>query len=576
MYSRVVFGLIIFIAFILRIWKIDVVPFGFTPDEASFGYDAYSIIHTGRDQWGQYLPIILKSFGDFKPPLYSYLAIPSIAFLGLNVFSTRLPNAILGTLAVVATFFMIHEWMVAEKASAAKEKTGKDFYDFKYLPLISSFFLAVNSWHVMLSRGAFESALTVFFMPVGIYLFLKFLNSKNVWFGVLSSLSFGLNLFSYHSARLATPLILTVLVILFRKELFIKEKSYFAYRLIFPAIIFLLFLGLSLYTLTIGGLKRAEDINIFAGSVQQASEERFPYVYQGLPDSVAKIFVNKFVISFRRFFSNYSQYFSPKFLFIDGPSEATYGMIPGIGVLYLFEFPLLLVFVYLLMRSEGVRRLNLFLSWWVVLAVIPSALASGQGYAGNRAATMLPALVIMSAIGAIKLNLVLLHFLRSFPRALAVKMLGIFYALVLSFSICYFLLSYFLVSPYKNSKAMLWGNLEAARWLSDNTNLFDKAYVSRRLSEPHIYIAFASAWDPEDYQKNVKNWDTFLDRGYRFLDQMESYSLGKFTFENLGSLSSEDRKNAVFVGAPQEFPAGTIPIVKFVRPDGQTAVMIAK
>src|SRR5258708_9221026 len=100
---------IVLLGFLLRTLSISDHPVGFTPDEASFGYDAYSILKTGKDQWGHSFPLVLKSFGDDKLPLYSYLDIPFVAALGLNETAVRLPNVILGTLAIIVTFFLVKE-----------------------------------------------------------------------------------------------------------------------------------------------------------------------------------------------------------------------------------------------------------------------------------------------------------------------------------------------------------------------------------------------------------------------------------------------------------------------------------
>src|SRR3990167_9571166 len=123
--NRLLLVLIIFFAFLLRIFAIDVIPVGFTPDEASFGYDAYSILHTGKDQWGHTFPLVLESFGDFKPPLYAYLTMPSVAFFGLNKFAVRLPNALLGTAAVYITYLLVNELQKRVKNQSPTSKAGQ-------------------------------------------------------------------------------------------------------------------------------------------------------------------------------------------------------------------------------------------------------------------------------------------------------------------------------------------------------------------------------------------------------------------------------------------------------------------
>ena len=148
---------ILILAFLLRVVGLSKFPVGFTPDEASFGYDAFSLIKTGKDQWGESFPLVFESFGDYKSPLLSYLAIPFVWLFGLTKASIRLPNALLGTASVYVVYLLTLELFPKKKM----------------LAYLSSFLLAISSWHVMMSRGAFEANLTTFFLPLGILLFLK-------------------------------------------------------------------------------------------------------------------------------------------------------------------------------------------------------------------------------------------------------------------------------------------------------------------------------------------------------------------------------------------------------------------
>src|SRR5579859_2783590 len=223
---------IIALGFALRIIGLSNHPAGFTPDEASFGYDAYSILKTGKDQWGHTLPLVFKSFGDDKLPVYTYLAIPGIAVFGLNEFSVRLPNAILGTLAIVVVYFLSKELFKDEK-----------------LALLSGFLIAISPWHIMLSRGAFEANLTTFFLPLGMLLFLLGLKNRN--FSILSAIVFGINLFTYHTARILTPLIVFFLIWQNWKEM----KKYIFYF----GIVFAIFLLPAIYFYIVNGNRVASS-----------------------------------------------------------------------------------------------------------------------------------------------------------------------------------------------------------------------------------------------------------------------------------------------------------------------------
>ena len=100
---------IIFLAIFLRVIFLNEVPNGFYSDEASIGYNAYSILKTGKDEHGMLLPLYFKAFGEYKNPVYIYSAIPFIKIFGLNEFAVRLTSALFGTLTVLFTYFLAKE-----------------------------------------------------------------------------------------------------------------------------------------------------------------------------------------------------------------------------------------------------------------------------------------------------------------------------------------------------------------------------------------------------------------------------------------------------------------------------------
>src|SRR5271170_7064405 len=91
-FSVSVLTLILVLGLALRLWQLGAVPPSPDWDEVALGYDAYSIMHTGRDEFGAFLPSVLRSFDDYKPALYAYLAIPTVAVFGLTTFAVRLPS----------------------------------------------------------------------------------------------------------------------------------------------------------------------------------------------------------------------------------------------------------------------------------------------------------------------------------------------------------------------------------------------------------------------------------------------------------------------------------------------------
>src|SRR3989344_208950 len=94
------------VALILRFYKLGVIPDGLQQDESSIGYNAYSILLTGKDEHGVFLPQNFQAFGEYKLPGYIYASVVPIAVFGLNPFAIRFVSAVSGFLSVVVVFFL--------------------------------------------------------------------------------------------------------------------------------------------------------------------------------------------------------------------------------------------------------------------------------------------------------------------------------------------------------------------------------------------------------------------------------------------------------------------------------------
>jgi 4-amino-4-deoxy-L-arabinose transferase-like glycosyltransferase len=549
--------LLVFVtAFVTRVWGIGNHPVGFNQDEAALGYDAYSLLKTGKDQWGVSWPLVLRSFGDFKLPLYSYLAIPSIAAFGLNEYATRFPSAILGFFAVVVTYLMVLEMTKNDK-----------------LAVLSSLFLAISPWHISLSRGAFEANLTAFFMTVGVWTFLKGLKNKK-WL-CLSSVFLGLNLFSYHSARLVTPLIYALLILAFYASKWeIKSIPKFIKEYKFSFIIFATFLVLAMATMFLGGGKRGADILITnpTDKWESVSNRRYLAVLQGLPDSYSRIFSNKATYTFKLFYSNYLSYLSPNFIFSQGAGEWNYGMIPGRGVLYSFEVLSVLCGLIFLIKGKSFKGLG-FIIFWILIAPIPAALTKGPGYAANRAAVIIPAIQIFSAYGVLYLYL-------SISKVIQSKYVGTAYFSLLAFAIivsgAFFFEDYIYHQPVHAASSMQVANREIVSKTLEIESGYREIRVSRTLSVPQIWIAFDSRWDPVDYQVKTQDWLEYERKGHLYIDQFDGYRLDKYRFGDLNWDANKNEDNVLFVGKPEEFPQDVEVLLTSNHPDGFIAFQVVE
>ena len=124
-----------------RVWELGTLPPSPDPDELSIGYNAWSILETGRDEFGTPYPTAFRAFGEYKRPAFIYAAVPSIALFGPTTWAIRLPGAIAGTLTIPVLYAL------------AVSLFGK-----RAIGLLAATGLAFSPWHLQFSRGAREAA----------------------------------------------------------------------------------------------------------------------------------------------------------------------------------------------------------------------------------------------------------------------------------------------------------------------------------------------------------------------------------------------------------------------------------
>ena len=187
---------IFLIGIFIRIFNIQNYPNALNVDESSVGYEAYSILNSGTDRNGNFLPVYLVAWGSGQNALLSYLIIPFIQLFGLNTLSIRLPMAIIGCISLFIFYFLLKEI--------------KD----KKLAIIGLAFLAICPWHIMKSRWGLESNLFPDFILYFIYFLILGLKYKKKYCYYISFIFAGLSAYSYATSFLFLPLFIIPLLIL--------------------------------------------------------------------------------------------------------------------------------------------------------------------------------------------------------------------------------------------------------------------------------------------------------------------------------------------------------------------------
>jgi len=532
MKKKIILFLIIFTAFVLRVWKINDFPAGLNADEAAIGYNAYSLIQTGKDEFGHPWPINFQSFNDFKPGLYFYLVLPFVKIFGLNELAVRLPSVLLGTLTVVILYFLVYE-----------------LFNSKPLALSSSLLLAISPWHLHFSRGGWESNAAVFFIVLGVYLF--YLGLQKPKYFVLCALSFILSMYTYHSARVITPLLLVGLAFFYRKDIFSKEN----WKLL---VITFLFAGIVLVPLIKtfirgAGTSRFSGVGIFAdqGPFWRVNELRGQHKN---PNSlIPKILHNQYFEYGVQFADNYLRHFNGDFLFIVG-DEIQRNRVPEMGQLYLVEFPFLVLGFYFFFRK---RPKNCeFVFWWLAVAPIASALTFQSPHA-IRALNMVVPLVIITGYGIVQSY----FWLKEKSKLYFVFCILYFVFYVWNFG--YYLHQYYVHYPKIYPSAWEYGFKDLTGYLKEKQDNFDKIYVTNKYDQPYILLAFYLKYPPADFQKEAKltERDIF---GFSTIDHF-----GRYYFGPIDQNKSKE-PNSLIIGTPEEIPDSATIVKRIYFRDGKT------
>lgn len=532
--TKLILIFIIVIAIILRFWQLGNVPISPDWDEASLAYNAYSILNTGRDEYGKLLPISLESFGDYKPALYAYLAIPSIFLFDISTFAIRFPSAVIGAISVLLTFLLVKELFKNEK-----------------IALLSSFVLAISPWHIQFSRTAFEANLGVFLNILTALLFIKGLKRPYLLF--CSAITSGLSIYTYQSEKIFAPLFMLLLVIIFRNELKEIGKKYFVP---FFVIGFLVVIPLLVSTvLNPQSLNRARSTSFIAESKFFSHTPERVSVDKENNDYLGIVIDNRRVVYLKQSIGAYLSHFNPNWLFIQGDLPRHHA--PNMGLLYHLELPLLLIGLYSLVFGKFSRKTKLFIFSWFLIAPIPASVTNDVPHA-VRTLNFLPTYQIFTALGIYSALLWLFNLKAKYLKysVLFVVCLGIL------FNFLYYLNQYFSQQNYYYSKDWQYGYEEAVRFVLSQKD-YEKVIVSNQvpLDQSYIFFLFYSKYPPTDFQ-NAKT-------------SVGNHNFDRYEFREIDWRKDQSLENTLFVGRAEDIEGGEI-LKKINYLNGETAIVIAK
>ncbi|MCX7928163.1 MAG: hypothetical protein N2558_00570 [Patescibacteria group bacterium] len=541
--KKSLFFLIIFIAFTLRFWNLGGYP-ALNADEAALGYNAYSLIKTGKDEHANPFPIHFQSFNDYKPGFYVYLAIPFVWLFGLNEWAVRIPGALAGVGTVIILYWLIHvSFPNCRKFS---------ILNFQFsLPELSAFLLAISPWHIHFSRGAWEVNVATFFIILGVYFFLVYMkkefNDANLFrfkFLLFSLICFVLSLYTYHASRVIVPLLVFGLAIFFRKILMLYWK-----KLIFPfALSVFLLIPLIIDFFGPAGISRASGVGIFAdpGPIARVNEQRGEHFH---PNSFwAMSFHNKYVNYFLAFLQNYVDHFHGEFLFLSG-DDIQRNKVPETGLLYGFELLFIIIGLLQIVNAKSIfslsRNKNLgIILCWLVVSPFAAALTFQSPHA-LRAQNMVVPLTIISSIGFYSI----VNWIYENKNKIYFGFGCLLLICVLCWSLFRYLHMYYKHMSYEYPYSSQYGVKELVDYLREN-HKDKKIVITNFYDQPYILFLFYLKYDPYVFQNNhdLTPRDNF---GFSTVSAFD-----RFIFEPIDFYKTAlEYPDSIIIGSPKEIPS---------------------
>ncbi|MGV3504505.1 MAG: glycosyltransferase family 39 protein [Adhaeribacter sp.] len=214
MIYRGLVGLTLLLGLGLRLYRFPDIPQGLNIDEATSAYEAFSLLETGKDKWGNPWPAYFPGWGSGQNVLLAYLTIPFVKVLGLNVQAARLP-ALLAGLLTLPLFYM------------TLRPLGR------FAALLGLLLLSLAPWHFMLSRWALESNLLPCCMLLGCFTFSRaLLRDQQRWI-LPALLPFAAALYAYGTTILVLPPLLAALLLLFYRRLLARWQAWLGAGVLF-------------------------------------------------------------------------------------------------------------------------------------------------------------------------------------------------------------------------------------------------------------------------------------------------------------------------------------------------------
>lgn len=521
------------LALFLRVYKIDEYPVQLNHDEITQIYDAVSIAETGKDIYGNHLPFIFKSINDYKPPYYTYATSLVYFLFGDHEYIIKIPGLIFGILAIPVVYFFT-----------------KVLFQNKLIAIMAAFFTSIAPFEIFYSRKSFESGTGIVLTMLGLGFILSYIQARVKLRLFLGTIILGLAMYVHFSQVVIIPLLLIVLILIYRKKFLSKDKSILAQHIL-AAIIFILIVLPLLILIYFNSDTRVRSSDVFV--TQDPNLTIQVEQYKDLNGLQKKLYEKKAFFDF--VFTRYLTQLNPDYLFFNG-LKFTNDRIIDIGPLYIFQLPLVLVGIIYLIRLKDFIKEKTFVFCWLFISLIPSALTF-EAHSSHRIIIFFTMLNIVSGIGAYWL----------FKKISIVKRANLFMILILiGVIIIYNMISlghfYAINYPYEKSQYIHYPFKQVAQFAWSEYNNYEQIVFDPLFGETapevgtaaHYYLAYYGKYPPEKFQKE-----------YRLGVKPREVLFDKFSIRKIDWREDQNLKNTLIIASKWSLFEDTIEKVNIIK-----------
>ncbi len=548
--KRTLLFCILILASFLRLYQLSSVPPSPSLDEVSIGYNAYSILQTGKDEYGNSIPVLLRAYDDWRPGLYVYFVIPFLPIFGLTALAVRLPSVLLSISTVYLSYLLVREFLGNKKSSVFNKEL-----DTNYLALLTSFLLAISPWHIYLSRLGHEVNLGLTAFLLGIYFFVTAVqHPKRKGLYIVSSIFLVLSLYGYQSQKFIVPVVLFGAVALFYRNIMQQLRE-----VTLAAVIgIVLLIPLIIASSNPQALIRFNATSAFSSidsKYQESAENILTAREKG--DVIGKLLNNRRFILPQVFIANYASHFNPLWLFSGTENEQH--KVPNLGLIYMWESIFIVVGMLVFFFLKIDRRYKIFVVLWFLSSPLAAAITTGAPHA-MRSYTFLPLWQMFSAIGLISAYFY-------FQKYLSGKILIFLFSVVSLLSVIYFAYNYYVVFPKTHSSSFQYALSKAIAYTMKHEGRYREVIISNRenLHQSYMFFLFNSKYDPKLY---------LSEGGTKSGGFAEEHSIGDYQFKPVEYSIIPD--GALVIGNKYEIPSTASILQTLSNLDGIDVISISE